>query len=102
MADNTIRNALAIARNRYNAQKSFNPRAFDMAVLAFEEEMSRSGFEVRGIDFNRTDESALVWGRWEDEEYEGHDNDAYKLYETINRYNTRYVALDSKPRTRRG
>lgn len=102
MTDNAIRNALAAARNVYNAQASWNNHAFDMAVLIFEDRIREYGFDVRGIDFNRNNESALVWGRWNDEDYERRENDAYKLYETVNRYNTRYVAVDSKPHSRKG
>lgn len=102
MIDNAIKNALAVARNVYNAQKAWNPHAFDAAVFAFEDEIAQHSFEVKGIDFNRRCESALVWGRWDDEEYERRENDAYELYGTVNRYGTRYVAIDHKFRSRRG
>lgn len=102
MTDNAIKNALAAARNVYNAQKAWNSHAFDAAVFAFEDEIARHGFEVKGIDLNRKRESALVWGRWDDEEYERRENDAYELYETVNRYGTRYVAINHKVRSRKG
>ena len=102
MTDNAIRNALAMASNVYNAQKAWNPHAFDAAAFAFEDEIVRYGFEVKGIDLNRRRGTAKVWGRWDDEEYERRENDAYELYETVNKYGTHYVAINGKHLTRIG
>lgn len=102
MNDNAIRSALAAARNVYNAQSSFNKHAFDMAVIMFEDRIAEFGFDVKGIDFRCHSAEALVWGRWDDEEYDRRDNDAYLLYETVNQYGTHYVAIDKKYRNRKG
>lgn len=90
---------LAVARNVYNAQKSFNKWAFQSAVFAYCDELQRDGFTVAGINFDQISEEALIYGRYDDEEYERNQFDATSLYITVNRYGTRYVAKDYKPRT---
>lgn len=93
---------LAAARKVYNSQKSTNKHAFENAVFEYESQLEQEGFEVRGIDFKRKDESAVIWGRYDDVDYDRRENDAIKLYLTVNRYGTRYIAIDYHVHSRRG
>lgn len=90
---------LAAARNTYNAQKSWNKHAFEYAVLVYCDELEREGFKVAGINFDNISETSLIYGRYEGEEYEHNEFDAAKLYLTVNRYNTHYIAKDYKVTT---
>lgn len=87
---------LAAARNTYNAQKSWNKHAFESAVLVYRDELEREGFTVAGIDFDRINETACIYGRYDDEEYERNQFDAERLYLTVNRYGTYYITKDYK------
>ena len=90
---------LAAARNTYNAQKDWNTHAFECAVLVYCDELEREGFTVAGVKFDKISDTALIYGRYADEEYEPREFSATLLYLTVNRYNTRYIAKDYKVHT---
>lgn len=88
---------LEAARKIYNALKNASGnRAFEMAVFTYADSLEEEFFTVRGINFNCSNGEAVIWGRWEDEDYDRRENTAFKLYETVNRYGTRYIAIDHR------